>query len=345
MDPSQLAATSPSSLPAREVYSVAHAKPWGWHIAAYLWTKSISAGLAMVAGIGLLTRLGAGNSNDIATRFAPAASLFFLAVTPSVADRRPETSRAILALDSDAQLDVVAGVGWLHLDGFRRGADALVARPVDRHRSAGWLLSASIVFGAASAGYSAFLFAQAEGRDFWQSPLLLPHLWRKATVAGASAMMVAANFSGYDMPENLDTWLGAGLILHLLMILGEVAVPHSNRDSALAATHITHQRRKQFWWLVMGAGIAAPLGCIVFIGDAAYGVAGLLALAGLYVLRERVGGSGAECSVELDCTRRWLEHVRTPEKKPWNTETHGMTRKGNRPVSGSSGPRSARLLG
>jgi len=291
MDPSQLAmshgAASPSSLPAREVYNVAHAKPWGWHIAAYLWTKSISAGLAMVAGMSLLTRLGAGNaagnSNDIATRFAPAASLFFLAVTLVllVGDlKRPERFWRLLLTPN--------WTSWLVWGGYILMAfGAAVSlwllglwigigpRP--------WLLSASVALGAAAAGYSAFLFGQAEGRDFWQSPLLLPHLLAQAIVAGASTMMVAANFSGYDVPENLDTWLGAGLILHLLMIFGEVTVPHTNRDSALAASHITHQHRKQFWWLVMGGGIVAPLGSIVVIGDAASGVAGLLALAGLYM--------------------------------------------------------------
>jgi formate-dependent nitrite reductase membrane component NrfD len=283
MDPAQLTGASPSTLPAREVYNVAHAKPWGWHIAMYLWTKSISAGLAMVAGMSLLTRSGAGSSNDIATRFAPAASLFFLAVTLLllIGDlKRPERFwRLILTPNWTSWLVwggyilmVFGAVLALWLLGLWIG----IGPPA-------WLLCAGIVFGAASAGYSAFLFAQAEGRDFWQSPLLLPHLLAQAVVAGAAIMMVAANFSGSDMPENLDTWLGAGLILHLLMILGEVAVPHTNRDSALAAKHITHQRRKQFWWLVIGAGIAVPLGCMVLIGDAAYGVAGLLALAGLYV--------------------------------------------------------------
>src|SRR5215831_10056506 len=33
----------------REVYDVAHPAPWGWKIAAYLWTKSIAAGVMMVA--------------------------------------------------------------------------------------------------------------------------------------------------------------------------------------------------------------------------------------------------------------------------------------------------------
>src|SRR5262249_12134553 len=34
----------------REVYDVAHPSPWGWKIAAYLWTKSIAAGVMLVAG-------------------------------------------------------------------------------------------------------------------------------------------------------------------------------------------------------------------------------------------------------------------------------------------------------
>ena len=33
-----------------------------------------------------------------------------------------------------------------------------------------------VLLALGAAGYSAFLFAQAEGRDFWQSPLVLPHL-------------------------------------------------------------------------------------------------------------------------------------------------------------------------
>src|SRR5258708_33643500 len=90
-----------------------------------------------------------------------------------------------------------------------------------------WFLIATIVLAAAAAGYSAFLFAQAEGRDFWQSPLLLPHLLTQAVVAGAGLLLTVASVTGADMPESLDLWLGAGLILHMLMILGEVAVPHT----------------------------------------------------------------------------------------------------------------------
>src|SRR5205823_14571505 len=35
----------------REIYDVSHPTPWGWKIAAYLWTKSIAAGVLMVAAL------------------------------------------------------------------------------------------------------------------------------------------------------------------------------------------------------------------------------------------------------------------------------------------------------
>ena len=52
------------------------------------------------------------------------------------------------------------------------------------------------VVAAAAAGYSAFLFGQAEGRDFWQSPLLLPHLLAAALAAGAAILMLVADALG-----------------------------------------------------------------------------------------------------------------------------------------------------
>ena len=39
---------------------------------------------------------------------------------------------------------------------------------------------------AGVAGYTAFLFGQCEGRDLWQSPLLLPTLLAQAVVAGSA---------------------------------------------------------------------------------------------------------------------------------------------------------------
>src|SRR5438876_10954078 len=54
------------------------------------------------------------------------------------------------------------------------------------------VLVPSVLLALATAGYSAFLFGQAEGRDFWQSPLVLPHLIIAAVMAGAATLSIAA---------------------------------------------------------------------------------------------------------------------------------------------------------
>src|SRR4029450_6321252 len=77
---------------ARTVYDVAHpARPWGGKVSAYLWTKSVSAGSLLVAGLGMLSGLAAGNV--LAGRAAPLIALVFLALTTGllIADlKRPE---------------------------------------------------------------------------------------------------------------------------------------------------------------------------------------------------------------------------------------------------------------
>src|SRR5262249_58173036 len=56
----------------------------------------------------------------------------------------------------------------------------------------------TLLVAAASAGYSAFLFGQAEGRDLWQSPLVLPHLLVAAVTAGCASLLLAVVFVGGD---------------------------------------------------------------------------------------------------------------------------------------------------
>src|SRR5215471_5275031 len=63
----------------REVYDVGHPAPWGWKIAAYLWTKSIAAGVLVVSG--LLSNVTAetpGLSFDV---LSPMIALIALAMT------------------------------------------------------------------------------------------------------------------------------------------------------------------------------------------------------------------------------------------------------------------------
>src|SRR6185436_3826608 len=48
----------------------------------------------------------------------------------------------------------------------------------------------TVVFAFGSAVYSAFLFWQAKGRDFWQSPLFAIHLFVMALLAGSGTLIM-----------------------------------------------------------------------------------------------------------------------------------------------------------
>ncbi|HJU28888.1 MAG TPA: 4Fe-4S dicluster domain-containing protein, partial [Candidatus Binataceae bacterium] len=90
------AAVSPGA--ARVVYDVAHPQPWGWIPALYLWTKSIAAGIMVLAGwlAPFFAPAVAGWKLRVAS---PVAALVFIAFTAGllVADlKRPERFYYIL---------------------------------------------------------------------------------------------------------------------------------------------------------------------------------------------------------------------------------------------------------
>src|SRR5690606_25147818 len=83
--------------------------------------------------------------------------------------------------------------------------------------------------------YTAFLFAQAEGRDLWQSPLLPFHLLVQAFLVGAGAMLVVDLFLTF--PAGWTPFLRLTFIIALLVdlfvtLVGEFAIPHASEVAA-----------------------------------------------------------------------------------------------------------------
>ncbi len=114
-----------------------------------------------------------------------------------------------------------------------------------------WL---AIPTGAMVAGYTAFLFGQAEGRDLWQSPLLFWHLLAQAVMVGAGALAVAAAIAGTAAAGVV--LIGAALtiatVVHLLMLLLEYGGRHATAGAAAAAHMITHGRYARAFWARRG---------------------------------------------------------------------------------------------
>src|SRR5262249_19854865 len=194
---------------AREVYDVPHITPWGKRIAFYLWTKSIAAGVLLLAA--LLLNMGFEQDALVLNFFSPVLSLIFLAVTMSLLIfdlKRPGRFYYLLTRPNLRSWLVLGGYVlmvfgmlasvWL-FQGLTRGAISI------------WIVWSTALFAVASAGYSAFLFAQARGRDFWQSPILFWHLLIQAMIAGAAVLTLVGTVIGLSLP--MFYWLG-----HLFVI-------------------------------------------------------------------------------------------------------------------------------
>jgi Fe-S-cluster-containing dehydrogenase component/formate-dependent nitrite reductase membrane component NrfD len=272
---------------ARTVYDVAHPeRPWGWKVSTYLWTKSVAAGALLVAAIAAID--GLSFAGPVAGLAAPLISLVFLALTAAllVLDlKRPD--RFLYLLFRPNRRSWLVWGGWILMAHGLLGTAWLAAgwtRSYMTFFALGW---PGLLVAAASAGYSAFLFGQAEGRDFWQSPLVLPHLLVAAVTAGCASLLVAALAVSGDprVAEGLRMALWFSLALNGVVLFAETFTAHATQDAARAARLITRgPYRVRFWWGAVVGGTGVPLVLLVIspLGWAAVAAA-VLALGGLWL--------------------------------------------------------------
>jgi len=274
---------------AREVYDVPHPRPWGSKIAAYLWTKSIGAGVLMVAA--LLMVLGRLQDGPLLNIAGPVLALVFTGLTTGllVFDlKRPDRFYYLLTKPNPRS--------WLVLGGYILMAYSLVSLVwlcygIGGASVPGWVVAACVVFGIGAAGYTAFLFAQAKGRDLWQSPLFFWHLIVQAVTAGAAVLILVGLAGGLDggAMATLTTVLMVSLIVTGGLVLGEVSLTPISEDVRRATELLTRGALKEkFWGLFMAVGIVLPVIFLLWAGAQAEAswflnpLAALLALTGLW---------------------------------------------------------------
>jgi Fe-S-cluster-containing dehydrogenase component/formate-dependent nitrite reductase membrane component NrfD len=272
-----------SGATARPVYDAPHLRrPWGWKVGAYLWTKSIAAGSLLLAAVGAL--VGGGAEHWGSALVAPLLALAFLAVTTAllVLDlKRPERFLYLVTRGNPRSWLVLGGFILMGYGGI--GLLWLVAVAIGATSVLPLLAAPVIALALAAAGYSAFLFGQAEGRDFWQSPLVLPHLLVGAVIAGAASLLIAGAAVGVDPAAGggLAMILAAALVINALLLLAELGGHHASLDAGQAARLITHGHyARRFWGGVMILGTVAPL---VGLWMGAPLPAALCALAGAWI--------------------------------------------------------------
>ena len=277
---------------ARTTYTTAHMMTWGEKVSGYLVTKAIAAGVMLVAA--LLVLMGHADEQAAVGVMPPMVAGVFLAATGVllIADlKQPGRFHYLLTkgnwtswLVKGAYIlmafALVCGLWWL---GGLLDAPGLLR-----------VLAVPAVLGAAgTAGYTAFLFGQCEGRDLWQTPLLLPVLLAQAVTAGGAAYAIADLFM--DIPETTAIrWVLLGGILATAALIAIELTAQSSRSVELAVEAMTRGRwAQQFWLGGVVVGLLAP-GALVVIalvvgGGAATtlaAIAGLAALAGMFAYED-----------------------------------------------------------
>jgi Fe-S-cluster-containing dehydrogenase component/formate-dependent nitrite reductase membrane component NrfD len=269
---------------ARRVYDVRPRPPaWGWHVAAYTWTKSLACGafLAVPAA-----RLLQGEWPPIGFAVTMGiVCLIFLALTAAllVADLEKPGRFLYVVLRPQWRSWLVRGAYLL--TGFGLLVTVwLLALLLSAPALANILIWPGVPLAMGAAVYTAFLFAQAKGRDFWQNPLLSVHLLAHAFQAGGAVWIITDT-----LQRNQDTWAGraflaATLAFSLVALLAEIWTTPPTADAHQALRWIVRRPMGRWFW---GAGIAGghllPLLLVLGPGVPALAAAAL-ALAGLFVI-------------------------------------------------------------
>lgn len=275
----------------RTVYNTAHPMPWRSKVAAYLVTKAVAAGLMLVAS--LLVALGhAGDRAAVGITPAVLAGVFTLATgVLLVADLKQPRRFWYLLTKSNPR-------SWLVRGAWILGAFAVVvivwglAGLADAAGVLEVLAGPVSVLAAGVAGYTAFLFGQCEGRDLWQTPLLLPLLLAQAVVAGAASYSLLDLVMDVPEPRAVRIVFLAGLGASGLFVAAELW-SRGSRTVELAVRELTRGADAGRFWMggvLGGMVVPAALVAIALAADVSSpwptAAAGVLALAGLFAYED-----------------------------------------------------------
>jgi len=212
------------------VLDAPHRVEWGFPVAAYLMTKGVAAGAALLAPFA-----AAFGMEGFAAAYVPEIiALVFTALTCFLLVEdlaRPMRFYRMLTRPNWGSWLVRGGV-VLSVFGLLLVA-IVVARIVGADGLADGLRWPTAVVSLAVAGYTAFLFAQCKGRDLWESAWLLPHLLAQALMCGAAVLLVFAPASGA-----LAGLFAIGAVGHLALSLQERHRPHETDNARQAAAFL-----------------------------------------------------------------------------------------------------------
>lgn len=232
-----------------------HAMPWHWPIPMYVVTKHIAGGIFFLLAVAVFTPALALNSAALVGGGALALLMTLVTLVLLVYDLdRPDRffyllirpqwrswiARAAWILSGFTAL---AGAWWLAEVGGTMGwVDPAPLRP--------WFAAATAPLAIMTSIYTAFLFAQAEGRDLWQGPHLPVQMAVHGLMLGAGAFVAMATFvelpaSLYALCHTLFLWTAVASLIGT--ILADRVIPHASEVARAGAREMMDGRYRRYW--------------------------------------------------------------------------------------------------
>ena len=275
-------------LMAKEVYNTPKKGIlWAWEVSAYVWTKAISAGAFLIPFLASL--LGYVEWTDQLAYTSIGLSLFFLTLTG-----------ILLVMDLDQPKRFLYVLfrphwgSWLVKGGYAITLFGGLLFLLGCSQFFDWSMligPLKILSGATAiivAVYTAFLFAQAKGRDFWQSPTLSIHMLVHAFMAGAAIFLLLNLFFGMAeaWSDFLVNVLFISILINLIVIGIELFLLKHSSDAKRTIQMIIKGRYKfMFWTGALLIGNVIPLILLSLGGSLEIGwsLAGMMVLLGIYI--------------------------------------------------------------
>ncbi len=257
---------------------------WGWEVSTYVFTKAIAAGAFLIPFLAMLLGYEVSPSAKL---WSAAISLVFLGLTGLF---------LVMDLDRpDRFLNVLLRPqwnSWLVKGGYTITVFGLLVTVwgamsfFEIKTGETVLLWITAIFAILLAIYTAFLFAQAKGRDFWQSPTLPLHMLVHSVMAGTAVFAIVSLVLGYeDWMVILKNTMIIALLVNLFTLITELTITHPTTSAKMVVKMITKGRYKNlFWGVTVLVGNIIPLALLFFGNGEIWAViSGVCVLAGILI--------------------------------------------------------------
>ncbi len=260
---------------------------WGWEVSAYVWTKAIAAGMILVPVLALLTN--AAEVQNFLWSAGTMVALFFLTLTGILLVKdldQPKRFAYVLLRPHWESWLVKGGYAITIFGGLL--AFILLAQYFSFFESYSIVYIICGLVAVIVAVYTAFLFAQAKGRDFWQSPTMVLHMFNHSFMAGLAVYFFfsLATITGDDWMRYLGVASIITILFNLAILAIELNITHPTNDAKRVVEMILHGNYKfSFWFGIVLIGNILPLAILLIMGFSSMSgsIAGALILFGIYL--------------------------------------------------------------